>query len=282
MIDAVRRAARSMRVWAGRDYLKLDRWFLLFAVVPLVSVALVACGDDDDDDDGDAEYSLVSDGNLTVCTDSPYPPFEFEEAGEFTGFDMDLLREIAESEGLELDVKVVPFDGIWLLPAAGDCDLVGSAMTITEERSAQALFSDPYFDADQSLLVRAEDAETFATLEALAGERIAVQTGTTGEAYAQENTPDGATLVSFDEPAALFLALESGDVAAILQDLPVNGYRQVQDESMVVTQTFPTGEQYGFAVALDNEALIAAVNERLEQLRDEGTYDEIYAKWFGE
>jgi polar amino acid transport system substrate-binding protein len=265
--------------------LKLDRWFLLFAVVPLLALTLVACGDDDDDDGGDggdADYELVSEGVLTVCTDSPYPPFEFEENGEFTGFDMDLLREIAEHEELELDVKVVPFDGIWLLPAAGECDIVGSAMTITEERAEQALFSDPYFDADQSLLVRAEDAETFATLESLAGERIGVQTGTTGEAYAQENTPDGATLVSFDEPAALFLALESGDIAAILQDLPVNGYRQVQDESMVVTETFPTGEQYGFAVALDNEALIAVVNEQLEHLRDEGTYDEIYATWFGD
>jgi polar amino acid transport system substrate-binding protein len=130
--------------------------------------------------------------------------------------------------------------------------------------------------------VRAEDAETFATLDSLAGERIAVQTGTTGEAYAQENTPEGAELVSFDEPAAMFLALESGDVAAILQDLPVNGYRQVQDDGMVVTETFATGEQYGFAVALDNEALITAVNEQLENLREEGTYDEIFAKWFGD
>jgi polar amino acid transport system substrate-binding protein len=262
--------------------LKLIRWVALLAAVPLAAVLAVACGDDDDDGGGDAEYSLVNEGSLTVCTDAPYEPFEFEEDGEFTGFDMDLLREIAEHEGLELEVIVVPFDGIWLLPAAGDCDLVGSAMTITEERAEQALFSDPYFDADQSLLVRAEDAETYPTLESLAGERIAVQTGTTGEAYAQENTPEGAELVSFDEPAAMFLALESGDVAAILQDLPVNGYRQVQDDSMVVTETFATGEQYGFAVALDNEALIEAVNGQLEHLREEGTYDEIFAKWFGE
>lgn len=254
-------------------------WLFAGAFVALLSVALVACGDDDDNG---ADYSLVEAGKLTVCTDAPYPPFEFEEDGEFTGFDMDLLREIAEHEGLELAVKVVPFDGIWLLPAAGECDLVGSAMTITEERAAQALFSDPYFDADQSLLVRAEDADKFPDLESLAGERIGVQTGTTGEQYAMENTPEGATIVSFDEPASMFLALESGDVAALLQDLPVNGYRQVQDPTMVVTQTFPTGEQYGFGASLDNDALIAAVNEQLEHLRDDGTYDEIFAKWFGE
>ncbi len=262
--------------------MKLNRWFMLLAAAALMSLVVAACGDDDDDDSGDASYTLVSAGTLTVCTDSPYPPFEFEENGEFTGFDMDLLREIAEHENLELAVTVEPFDGIWLLPAAGDCDLVGSAMTITDERAEQALFSEPYFDADQSLLVRKDDAEKFATLDALAGERIAVQTGTTGEMYAQEHTPEGAELVSFDETAAMFLALQSGDVAAILQDLPVNGYRQVQDPTMVVTETFATGEQYGFAAAKDNQALIDAVNHQLEHLHDEGTYDTIHAKWFGE
>jgi len=96
------------------------------------------------------------------------------------------------------------------------------------------------------------------------------------------NTPEGATLISFDEPAAMFLALESGDVDAILQDLPVNGYRSTQDDSMVVTELFPTGEQYGFAVDPDNAGLAEAVNGQLAALRTAGTYDEIFAKWFGE
>ena len=250
-------------------------------LLPLIAVAVLvaACGDDDDDA---ASFSLVSDGTLTVCTDAPYEPFEFEAAdGTFTGFDMDLLRTIAGGLDLELGVAVVPCDGIWLLPAAGECDLVGSAMTITEERQQAALFSDPYFDADQSLLVRASDSDQFATLASLAGANIGVQTGTTGEIYAQDNSPPDATLVSFDEPASMFLALESGDIDAILQDLPVNGFRQTQDDSMVVTETFPTDEQYGFAVDLDNADLIEAVNEELARLRSSGDYDEIFEKWFG-
>ena len=249
-------------------------------LLPLLAAAIVvvACGDDDDA----ADFSLVADGTLTVCTDAPYEPFEFEGAdGTFTGFDMDLLREIAGGLDLELSVAVVPFDGIWLLPAAGECDLVGSAMSITEERQQAVLFSDPYFDADQSLLVRASDSDQFATLASLAGAKIGVQTGTTGEIYAQENAPADATLVSFDEPASMFLALESGDIDAILQDLPVNGFRQTQDDGMAVTETFPTGEQYGFAVDPENEGLIEAVNEELARLRSNGDYDEIFAKWFG-
>jgi polar amino acid transport system substrate-binding protein len=243
----------------------------------ILALIVAACGGD-----GDADLGLIRSGTLTVCTDAPYEPFEFQdESGNWTGFDMDLLRAIAEQMDLSLDVKVVPFDGIWLLPAAGECDIVGSAMTITEERQAAALFSDPYFDADQSLLVRAADAATYATLESLAGRRIAVQTGTTGEMYARENTPQGSTLVSFDEPAAMFLALDSGEVDAILQDLPVNGFRQTQDPSMVVTQTFPTGEQYGFAVDPQKTALMEKVNEALRALRSDGRYDSIFAKWFG-
>jgi polar amino acid transport system substrate-binding protein len=233
-------------------------------------------------DSGDSELGLIAAGKLTVCTDAPYEPFEFQdEAGNFTGFDIDILRAIASDMDLELDVKVVPFDGIWLLPAAGECDIVGSAMTITPERQASALFSDPYFNADQSLLVRAADEGTYATLASLTGRRIAVQTGTTGEIYAQANTPAGATLVSFDEPAAMFLALESGEVDGILQDLPVNGYRQTQDAGMVVTETFVTGEQYGFAVDPTKTELMAKVNESLKKLRDNGTYADIFAKWFG-
>lgn len=250
----------------------------LALVASASALILAACSGD-----AESDLGLVKADTLTVCTDSPYEPFEFQDAsGEFTGFDMDLLREIGSGLDLTLDVKVVPFDGIWLLPAAGECDIVGSAMTITAERQASALFSDPYFDADQSLLVRAADEATYATLASLAGKRIAVQTGTTGEAYAAANTPTGTTLVSFDEPAAMFLALESNEVDAILQDLPVNGYRQTQDDSMVVTETFATGEQYGFAVDPANTALIEAVNEELGKLRDSGKYGEIHAKWFGE
>ena len=265
-------------------------------LMPLViGVALVgtACssddsGDSESSDGGNSEasaaastYTLKTEGTLTICSDAPYEPFEMEIDGKWTGFDMDLINAIAGAMDLETSVTVVPFDGIWLLPAAGECDIVVSAMTITDERAKSTLFTDPYFDADQSLLVRADQADEFPTLESLAGKNIAVQTGTTGETYAQDHKPEGSTLISFDEPAAMFLALEAGDVDAILQDLPVNGYRSTQDDSMVVTETFPTGEQYGFAVDPDNAGLAEAVNTELAALRDGGAYNEIFAKWFG-
>lgn len=230
-----------------------------------------------------ASLGLIEDGKLTVCTDAPYPPFEYQDetTNEWTGFDMDVVREIAAGigEGLELSVTVQPFDGIWLAPKAGTCDMVASAMTITDERKANALFTDGYFDADQSLLVRADDKDALTSLEALAGKTIAVQTGTTGETYAQENAKD-STLKSFDEPAAMFLALEGKQVDAILQDLPVNAERALKDDKTALTATFPTGEQYGFAVSQDNTALGDALNAGIAELKANGKYDEIYAKYF--
>jgi polar amino acid transport system substrate-binding protein len=244
----------------------------IFCLAGSVGLALVmvACGGGDDD-------------TLTVCSDIPYEPMEFEdENGRITGFDIELMREIAERLDMELDVTDQTFEGIWLAPRAGTCDIVASSMTITPEREEEALFSDPYFDADQSLLVRAEDEETYATLDDLAGQTIGVQTDTTGEVYANENTPEGATVRSFPDVEGLFLALESGEIEAILQDIPVNGYRAQQDDSVVLTQTFETDEEYGFAVEQGNQELIDDVNEQLAAMREDGTYDEIYTEWFGE
>ncbi|MCZ7528983.1 MAG: basic amino acid ABC transporter substrate-binding protein [Acidimicrobiia bacterium] len=266
-------------------------WRLLVVAI-LVALVALACDSDSDSSSsstttaGDsggtdtADLDLVAEGKLTVCTDSPYEPFEFEEDGEFTGYDMEILRAIAENLGLELAPTVQPFDGIWLAPAAGTCDLVGSAMTITPEREEEALFSDPYFDADQSLLIASDDSE-ITSLEDTDGKTIGVQTGTTGADYAAENAPEGATLKEFDEPAAMFLAIDSGDIDAILQDFPVNAYRATQDDGVKVTEEFPTGEQYGFATSKDNTALMDAINEQLQAIRDDGTFDTIFETWFG-
>lgn len=270
----------------------------LLALLAALSLAAAACGDDDGGDNASdggttseadggeaaADLNLVEDGKLTVCSDIPYEPMEFEdENGEYTGYDIDTLREIGTRAGdLELEVRVTPFDGILGALEAGDCDVVGSSVTITDERAQQVNFTDPYFDADQSLLVRTADEQTFATLEDLADQTIGVQAGTTGEAYAEENTPPGATVKAFEGAAELFAALESSDIAAVLQDFPVNAFRAVQNENVVVTQTFATDEQYGFAVKKDNEALLDAMNAALQDMEGEGFFDDLDQKYFGE
>ena len=262
----------------------------------LLCLLLAACGGSDGESTssptggsggaaGDsANLNLIGEGTLAVCTDSPYQPFEFEEEGEFTGFDVDVMNAIAEGLGLQAEYRVTPFEGIQSGAAlnARQCDIAASAMTITEERRANLGFTDPYFDADQSLLISKADAGTYASLADLGGQRIGVQASTTGQQYAEENAPDGTEIVEYPDSSALFQAVQGGEIAAILQDFPVNAFFATQNDEVEVIEEYTTGEQYGFAAQVDNTALVDAVNQQLETLRSDGTYDEIYMKWFGE
>ena len=263
----------------------------LLAVAGVATLLLGACGDDDDEgsDRTDPTESdavrppdgLVTDGELTVCSDTPYEPFEMkEDDGTDTGFDMELMRAIGARAELELTVIDLPFDGILGSLAAGDCDVVASAVSIDAERAKQVDFSEPYFDSEQSLLIKA-DNEEIEGIDDLAGKNVGVQSTTTGEAYAKENV-EGATITSFEDSDGLFGALESGTIDAILQDLPVNGYRSTQDPSVKVIETYPTEEKYGFAVEKGDTEMLDFVNEGLQALRDEGTYEELFTKYFGE
>ncbi len=228
---------------------------------------------------------LVARGRLTVCSDIPYAPFEFIDKGDgkgLTGFDVELVRALAERLGLTAEFKTTPFDAIIPSLAAGNCDLVASATTITEERRRKVTFTDPYFDADQSLLLRAADRDRYRRLADLRGGRIGVQSGTTGERYAKAKAPEGAVVKAFPGAEDLFSALVSGDIDAVLQDFPVNQYRALRAGGRFeVTETFKTGEQYGFAVAKDNGGLVAALDRALAEVRESGRYQSLYQDWFG-
>jgi polar amino acid transport system substrate-binding protein len=249
----------------------------------------VACGDDDGGDNATTEANGGSEGSgsssesrtLNVCSDIPYAPMEMEGEGprglQYTGFDIELLDAMAEEIGAELEILDVEFDGILGNLAAGTCDVVASSVTIDEDRAKEVDFTEPYFNADQSLLVKADSG--IESLDDLAGKSIGAQTGTTGEAYANENLPEGAQVKSFTEVDGLFGALESGDIDAILQDLPVNAGRAFEDDSVIVVETYPTDESYGFAVEKGSD-LKGELDDALEAVRESGRYDEIYEKFF--
>jgi len=119
------------------------------------------------------------------------------------------------------------------------------------------------------------------TLDDLAGKTIGVQSETTGADYAEENKPSGSTVKAFDDTTGLFGAIASDAVQAVLQDFPVNAYRATKDDTVEVVQTFKTDEQYGFAIRKDNTDLQKTINDGLKKVRDDGTYDELYEKYFG-
>ncbi len=253
----------------------------LAAAIAASALLLTACGDDDTAATGDLD--LVTSGTLTVCSDIPYAPFEFEDPDSpigYSGFDIDLVQAIGDELDLDIEVVATGFEGLTsgATMSAGTCDIAASAMTITEERAEQVDFTDPYYDAVQSLLV--PDGSDIGSIDDLVdGVVVGVQSGTTGEAYAQDNVP-GAEIRSFENTGDLFTAMESGQIDAILQDQPVN-VEYARDNDADVIEEYDTGESYGIAMEQDrDDDLLDAINDALATVRDDGTYDEIYDTYF--
>jgi len=261
------------------------------ALVASASLALAGCasgaqegGDETTPESGAADYGLVTEGTLTMCSDIPYAPFEFEDSSTetgYTGFDVDLMGAIAENLGLTLAVQDVSFEALTsgTVLLTGDCDMGASAMTITDERKENLDFSEPYYDSLQSLLVRADSG--IESVDDLAGKTVGVQQGTTGETYTTENAPDDTEIIRYPSDGELWPAIQAGQIDAILQDQPVNIEHERADATYTIVEEYDTDESYGFAFAKGEKAeLIEAVNTALKELKDDGTYQEIYDTYF--
>ena len=253
------------------------------ALLAAATFTLAGCGSDNSGGGGSAagsDLDLIQSGTLTVCSDIPYPPFEVEKGGQYTGFDLDIMKKIADGLKLKMTVKDSSFDGLQsgLSLNSSQCDIVASAMTITPEREKNIDFTAPYYDSKQSLLVPTDSSVK--TLDDLAGKRIGVQQGTTGKTYTEDNAPSSAQIISFPSDGEMYPAIQAGQVDALLQDLPVN-LEHTKDGKFKIVETYNTDEQYGFAVReKGSEALLKAVNEQLQKLRQDGDYQKIYDTYF--
>lgn len=252
-------------------------------VATAIGVVAAACSSGNDTTAGATDVTLIEPGVLTVCTFG-VEPFEIrDDQGNWSGFDIELLEAMATgiNGGVEVAVTVEPLDGIWLAPADGTCDVVATALTITDERAAQALFTDPYFVSAQSLMVLADRAGEVTGLDSLDGQAIGVLADSTGQAYATANAPAGAEVVGFPDETSLFAALDDGTVAAVLHDLPLNISRfNAQPGRYALVAEIDTGERYGFVVAKDNTELAGVLNAQLARVRSDGTYQRIYDRYF--
>jgi polar amino acid transport system substrate-binding protein len=222
----------------------------------------------------------VTAGQLTTCTHLPYEPFQFQQGAEIVGFDVEMVDLVAAKLGVKQEIIDMPFDNIQSGAAfdSGQCDLGAAAMTITETRKQNIDFSDPYFEATQALLV--QEASGITGPEQLAGKRVGVQNATTGQEYAQNNIT-GAELVVFEDLGLLLTAVQTGEVAAGINDNgPLLDFAK-KNPGLAVTAEFDTDEQYGFGVRKGNTALTQAINETIAASRADGSYDRIYEKWFG-
>jgi polar amino acid transport system substrate-binding protein len=234
---------------------------------------------------GSSSVQLISEGKLTVCTHLPYAPFQSnDDSGKTVGFDVDMMDLVAKKLGVEQAIVDTPFEGIKSGQdmATGKCDIAAAGMTITDERKKAILFSEPYFDATQALLVA--NGSSIKTLADLKGKKLGAQSSTTGLDYAnKEKDANGYEIVEFQDLASETQALLTGQVDAAINDLPVwsEAIKQNPGKGAIATQ-FDTGEQYGFGMKLGNEALKKVVDETITSSKSDGTYDALFKKWIGE
>lgn len=256
-------------------------WLTIFAAALLAVAALAGCGGEEEDTGGGAsggeDLGLIEEGTLTVGTDTPFPPFEIGQPPDITGYDIEVMNAVAEKLGLEPTYTDTSFETIFRDTANGQFDIAAAASTITPARSKTVTFSDPYYEAQQALLV-AEDSD-IASVDDLGGAIVGSQDGTTGETYANEET-DAAEVRGFPEGPDATAAVSTGQIDAAIIDLPVAADAVEQQGGVEVVEEIKTDELYGFPMAPDNEALVDAVNKALTELKDDGTIDELYDKYF--
>lgn len=257
---------------------RLRSWPLV-AFLVLLSTALVAigCGDDNNDSSSSGNLNTLAEGKLKVGSDIPYKPFEFGDAPNYEGFDVDVVNDIAKGLDLQAEFVKTPFDTIFRNLAQGKFDMVASASTITAERKKEVDFSDSYFPADQSLMVKKGSA--IKTVDDVAGKVIGAQLGTTGADYAKDKTK-ASSVRTYDLIDDAFNALEAGQVEAVINDCPVSKYAERAHKNLAVVQAISTKEQYGFAFPKGSDALREAVNKELAKLKDDGGLEKISTKWF--
>lgn len=219
---------------------------------------------------------------LRVGMDASYPPFGSQnvETKAYEGFDVDIIKAIGEEEKFPVEIVNLNFDG--LIPAlqTKDLDIVINDMGITPDRSQKVLFSKPYYYAGLGIVVQAGNTSIHDKKD-LAGKRVGVSIASTGEEAARKI--EGAQVKTYNTITDAFLDLKNGGLDAVVNDVPVNEFyiaKSGEGKIQTVDTAFDV-EPLGIAVAKNNKELMDKIDKGLAAIKQNGTYAQIYQKWFG-
>lgn len=220
-----------------------------------------------------------------IATDNSFNPFDFKDAsGNVIGIDIDIINAIAEDQGFKIEINSIGWKGAIAACQAGQADGLIAGASITEERKNQGwIFSDPYYDATQSMTVAADS--NIKGFEDLKGKTVAVKTGTEGASYA-ESLKDkyGFTITKFKDSPTMYQAVIGGQAVACFEDTPIMK-SSIKDGNLalkVLDNTANEGSGYGFAIFdANNQELVDMFNKGLANIKSNGKYDEILNKYLG-
>ncbi|WP_285249891.1 ABC transporter substrate-binding protein [Pseudarthrobacter sp. fls2-241-R2A-168] len=247
----------------------------LFAVGALT---LTACGGGSSTPAAsEGGVQLINAGKLTVCSDVPYEPFEFQKDGETVGFDVDIAKEVAKDLKAELSIVDSSFEAIETGTALTQCDLSISSISITDTRKAVMDFSTPYLDDDLTLL--ATTASGIKDIDSAKGKKVGVQQATTGAKYAADK---GIDAQQFEDTGLLVQAIQAGTIDAALGNQSVLAYAIKDNSAWKRVENYASGEKLGIAYKKGNTAMGDKVNATLKRLTDDGSLKKFETTWFGE
>ncbi|MCB0130970.1 MAG: transporter substrate-binding domain-containing protein, partial [Caldilineaceae bacterium] len=229
---------------------------------------------------------------ITVGVNAEFEPFVYvDENGNLTGFDIDLMNALNSVMDFEVAYENVSFPELMEGLTNDTLDAAISGISITEARGEKVDFTEPYFasglspvsyfGAGQSLVTRTDNTTLVDVGSITAETKIGVKNDTTGDIYVQENTP--AQRLAYDESNALLQALVNGEVDAAVLDTPVviRFIKANPGASLKLVGAPLTEETYGIAVNKNRPRVLSGLNEGLQLLWEDGTYDAIFVKWFG-
>ena len=270
---------------------------LAFGMAAAVALSLAACGGAAS---GASTASSAAEGasseaasaetagsgkTWVIATDTAFMPFEYTDAsGNFVGIDVDIVAAIAEDQGFDYEMKSLGWDGAIAACQAGQADGMIAGASITDERKESGwIFSDGYYTATQTMTV-AENSD-ITGFEDLAGKTVAVKIGTQGAAYAESLKDEyGFTITSFEDSPTMYQAVLGGQCVACFEDTPIM-QASIKDGGLalkVLEDTANEGGDYGFAIFNENsQELLDMFNAGLANIKANGTYDEILAKYLG-
>lgn len=237
-----------------------------------------------------APAEAAGDKTWIIAMDTVFRPFEFtDETGEFVGIDVDVMKAVAEDQGFSYEIQSLGWDAAVAAVQAGQADGLIAGASITDERKASGwIFSDGYYNATQTfVLPEGTDLSGYDDpYEYLRGKNVAVKNGTAGADFAESLKEEyGFTTTVFEDSPTMYQDVILGNSAACVEDTPIMADSiKVGSLALEIPEGMESeGAPYGFAIMNEaNQELLDMFNAGLANIRENGTYDEIIAKYLGE
>lgn len=264
----------------------------------MVVGALVGCGSKKEEtkaaettaettaETGESKEATGGDKEWIIATDTVFKPFEYtDESGNFVGIDVDILAAIAEDQGFKYELQSLGFDAAAMAVQAGQADAIIAGATIKQERIDSGwIFSEGYYNATQTFVVAADSDIT--SYEDLSGKNVAVKQGTAGADFANSLKDEyGFTVTTFEDSPSMYQDVVLGNSAACVEDTPImaSNIKEGGLDLKIPEGMESEGAPYGFAIMDEkNQELLDMFNTGLANIKENGTYDEIIAKYLGE